>query len=103
MLGIVMYPRTLWFLRAVRAHLTAARYVLLAALSRTLRPICIQLAQATRNGKWPSWANDATWSAARNVSVTRGRREGSANAQLHFSVADETVARPKRACYQCIP
>ncbi len=35
MLEIGMYPRTLRLLRAVRTHLTAARYVLLAALSRT--------------------------------------------------------------------
>jgi hypothetical protein len=33
-LGIGMYPRTFRFLRAVRTHLTTARYVLLAALSR---------------------------------------------------------------------
>jgi hypothetical protein len=32
-LEIGMYPRTLRFLRAVRTHLTAARYVLLAALA----------------------------------------------------------------------
>jgi len=32
-LGILMYPRTLRFLRAARTHLTAARYVLLAALN----------------------------------------------------------------------
>ena len=31
-LGILMCPRTLRFLRAVRTHLTTARYVLLAAL-----------------------------------------------------------------------
>ena len=33
MLGILRYWRTLRFFRAVRTHLTAARYVLLAALS----------------------------------------------------------------------
>ncbi len=35
-LGIGMYPRTFRFSRAVRTHLTAARYVLLAALSAYL-------------------------------------------------------------------
>ncbi len=35
-----MYPRTLRFLRAVRTHLTAARYVLLAALKRRHQRDC---------------------------------------------------------------
>ncbi|CAP53735.1 hypothetical protein XCCB100_4365 [Xanthomonas campestris pv. campestris] len=36
-LGIGMYPRTFRFLRAVRTHLTTARYVLLAALGRVIQ------------------------------------------------------------------
>ena len=32
-----MYPRTFRFLRAVRTHLTTARYVLLAALGRVIQ------------------------------------------------------------------
>ncbi|BBJ94939.1 hypothetical protein Xcc3_06640 [Xanthomonas campestris pv. campestris] len=47
MLGIGMYPRTLRFLRAVRTHLTAARYVLLAALS----PVAIAAVPT-----WPAWS-----------------------------------------------
>ncbi len=41
-----MYPRTLRFLRAVRTHLTAARYVLLAALKRRHQRDCAIARQA---------------------------------------------------------
>ena len=48
MLGIGTYPRTFRFLRAVRTHLTTARYGLLAALSRTNAMCVTHVAIAAR-------------------------------------------------------
>ena len=47
-----MYPRTLRFLRAARTHLTAARYVLLAALSTGIARHAVLLTLQTDNLEW---------------------------------------------------